>query len=1197
MDDLLTDFVIQQIDLSREKVILLGSQHSKTKLLASQTPPKVIKFGNEAIHEYEIVQTLIHPNILKYYGVVFDPQYGTGLQMEFCQRGTLEKIIFDSRIIYTINTEIVHRDIKPANIFVTEDFSLKIGNFQYSMGVQWEVNEDLAVTYSTDIYSMGIVFWEIIERRYAFRSENKIYNDYSHFADFQKEQTAGLHFSYSGCKEFKETILECAAFDPRERPNAEEVLEKIIIIKNDKEIQQYEFMPIIDNDRTRIMRPDNVLPNSFTPREESEVETFPSLNSEANHDLITSSQVDDMQPSTLMFSDEEERSLIQKPTSLFQPLYTINQSGEGTFNKQLFNRIMDQVGNCKIAIISIAGLPRGGKTFWLNFLLRALRKGDAHFKPDEIIGGPSGASFQSGLYSHTTGIQICTETFFINNSESEKIAQVIKQMERKEKSNITSLFEATNELAFNELRMDALKEFERLWNQQNEINAYSPIDPELFEETGKTILETVTQTFAITLKYGGEEKRQRFGQFIQQLRELNVERAQMNFLRFRDLRISEAYDRAMQLYQRGVQRKIVSGVDPATPEELQNVHNNAVHGAIEFFENEASSFPNCSTIFEEKKRKLVASFKNSLTNTLREVSIQAIKDVFYDLCETMLRNYREELAQLRLRLIDSDAFQIETLLNQENEKFADYKMRETFLTVQNLSQRFSIIPVVDLKKFAENVLQTVLDPMIKACSEDFLKSIHFDQEIISIQTSGFQQADIRAKLTQLLGGYRKFVESLSIGIHLRNMQARVAVFVGDEAICIPAGNGQNVFSVPSEQSVFLDSFLGSSESSTNRQLTRAGVLFEMEEMSPRTKALTRLFHGLNQSCEEFLGRPIHECAFAIPKPVAAALASGIKNSSNKSKYIMVYHLRGDARRRLLLACEQAKIDLTQHETALINIPSLKLFDFKITIKRKKFEWICRDVFKEMIAPIDVALKMANLKAKQIDDLLVLGHSTQIQRIQELLKSKVKCEHKSAVNSDEMVVEGAAIQAAKLGGYISKRLTQLSFRDATALSLGVRFRGNLMKVVIPKDSPIPISKQITCTTTYDGQSSMEIQIYEGERAMASANRLLGTLQYKIRRGEKGGELEVFIEDPLTNDSNFLSLRQLRDGFYEADEVKRVIQEANNHAKEDQEFIKKNIILSELDDLAFQMANNLKREFSKLGEPWLTLISNRGYEEMP
>ncbi|CAJ0943706.1 unnamed protein product, partial [Mesorhabditis belari] len=132
----------------------------------------------------------------------------------------------------------------------------------------------------------------------------------------------------------------------------------------------------------------------------------------------------------------------------------------------------------------------------------------------------------------------------------------------------------------------------------------------------------------------------------------------------------------------------------------------------------------------------------------------------------------------------------------------------------------------------------------------------------------------------------------------------------------------------------------------------------------------------------------------------------------------------------------------------------------------------------MIAPIDVALKMTNLKAKQIDDLLVLGHSTQIQRIQELLKSKVKCEHKSAVNSDEMVVEGAAIQAAKLGGYISKRLTQLSFRDATALSLGVRFRGNLMKVVIPKDSPIPISKQITCTTTYDGQSSMEIQIYEG-----------------------------------------------------------------------------------------------------------------------
>ncbi|CAJ0943711.1 unnamed protein product, partial [Mesorhabditis belari] len=88
------------------------------------------------------------------------------------------------------------------------------------------------------------------------------------------------------------------------------------------------------------------------------------------------------------------------------------------------------------------------------------------------------------------------DIFFTGVSYRSYVEQVIKQMERKEKGNITSLFEATNELAFNELRMDALKEFERLWNQQNEINAYSPIDPELFEETGKTILETVTQEFS-----------------------------------------------------------------------------------------------------------------------------------------------------------------------------------------------------------------------------------------------------------------------------------------------------------------------------------------------------------------------------------------------------------------------------------------------------------------------------------------------------------------------------------------------------------------------------------------------------------------------------------------------------------------------------------------------------------------------------
>ncbi|XP_052739828.1 heat shock protein 68 [Bicyclus anynana] len=200
-----------------------------------------------------------------------------------------------------------------------------------------------------------------------------------------------------------------------------------------------------------------------------------------------------------------------------------------------------------------------------------------------------------------------------------------------------------------------------------------------------------------------------------------------------------------------------------------------------------------------------------------------------------------------------------------------------------------------------------------------------------------------------------------------------------------------------------------------------------------------------------------------------------------------------ALRRLRTACERAKRTLSSSTEASIEVEALhEGIDLYSKITRARFEELCSDLFRQTLAPVEKALKDASLNTREIHDVVMVGGSTRIPKVQRLLQDFFSGKTLNlSINPDEAVAYGAAVQAAILTGSKDTRIQDVLLVDIIPLSLGIETAGGIMTRLVERNTRIPIAQKKIFSTYADNQPAVTIQVYEGERAMTKDNNLLGT----------------------------------------------------------------------------------------------------------
>jgi len=294
-----------------------------------------------------------------------------------------------------------------------------------------------------------------------------------------------------------------------------------------------------------------------------------------------------------------------------------------------------------------------------------------------------------------------------------------------------------------------------------------------------------------------------------------------------------------------------------------------------------------------------------------------------------------------------------------------------------------------------------------------------------------------------------------------------------------------------------------------------------------------------------------------------------------------------AMQRIKLDAEKAKKDLSGMTSTQINIPFIAQSDegplnLDVTLTRAKFEELCMDLFESTLEPVRKALKDAKLKAKDIDKVLLVGGSTRIPYIQELVKKELGQEPSKGINPDECVAIGAAIQ----GGVLTGEVNDLILLDVTPLSLGIETLGNVMTVLIPRNTTIPASKSQIFSTAADNQPAVDIHILQGERPMVQDNKTLGRFQLgNIPPAPRGvPQIEVKFDIDANGIVN-VSAKDLGTGKEQSititsstnlsdEEVEKMMKEAEANKEQDEKRKEEADVRNEADGLVFQTEKAIK-----------------------
>jgi molecular chaperone DnaK len=302
-----------------------------------------------------------------------------------------------------------------------------------------------------------------------------------------------------------------------------------------------------------------------------------------------------------------------------------------------------------------------------------------------------------------------------------------------------------------------------------------------------------------------------------------------------------------------------------------------------------------------------------------------------------------------------------------------------------------------------------------------------------------------------------------------------------------------------------------------------------------------------------------------------------------------------ALQRLTEAAEKAKIELSSVTQAEINLPFITATQdgpkhLDMTLTRGKFEELCSDLIDRCRIPVENALRDAKLSKNDIDEVVLVGGSTRIPAVQQVVKTVLGKDPNQTVNPDEVVAVGAAIQAGVLAGDV----TGILLLDVSPLSLGVETLGGVMTKIIPRNTTIPTKKSEVFSTAVDGQSNVEIHVLQGEREMSNDNKSLGTFRLDgippAPRGvpqievtfdiDANGILNVTAKDKGTGKEQSISITGA--STLDKTDVERMVREAEQNASTDKERREKIERKNQADSLSYQAEKQLQELGDKVPE---------------
>lgn len=276
--------------------------------------------------------------------------------------------------------------------------------------------------------------------------------------------------------------------------------------------------------------------------------------------------------------------------------------------------------------------------------------------------------------------------------------------------------------------------------------------------------------------------------------------------------------------------------------------------------------------------------------------------------------------------------------------------------------------------------------------------------------------------------------------------------------------------------------------------------------------------------------------------------------SNDSKAIAKLRRKSEEVKKQLSSTHQVKVEIE----ALY-----KGKDLIETVSRAQFEQLNNDLFKKTLEPVQDVLNQSKLKKSQIDEIVLVGGSTRIPKVQELIKDFFNGkEPNRGINPDEAVAYGAAVQAGILGGSTDEKLNDILLLDVTPLTLGIETLGGVNTPLITRGTTIPVEKNQIFSTAQDNQSAVDIRVFEGERSMVKDNNLLGNFrldgiaaaprgqaQIEVRfKVDSDGIMEITAEDKASGKSEQIQIKNEK-GRLSQDDIDKMIKEAEMYAEQD------------------------------------------------